>query len=181
MSGAESWLHAVFTSPADVRHALEQLAEAGISAGDIEVRSSIPLEHDLRPAGLELRTRVHHMAVLGGLLGGTAAFMLTSLTSRAYPLPTGGMPLVPPLTSAVITFEGVAIGALLCTVATVLYECRLLRLRERAGPLDQHLAGGSIIVVVRSNDVTSQEWASNALATEVQEVAAASALSTSAS
>ena len=121
------------------------------------------------------------MAVLGGLLGGTAAFMLTSLTSRAYPLPTGAMPIVPPLTTAVITFEGVAIGALLCTVATVLYECGLPRLRKRPGPLDRHLAGGSIILVVRSNDVTSQEWASSALATEMQEVAAASTPSTSAS
>ena len=174
MPVAESWLHAVFTSPSDVRRALGQLAESGIAASDIEVRSSIPLEHDLRPAGLELRTRVHYMAVLGGLLGGTAAFLLTSLTSRAYPLPTGGMPIVPPLTSAVITFEGVAIGALLCTVATVLYECRLPRLRTRPGPLDQHLAGGSIILVVRSSDVASQEWASNALATEVQGPATAS-------
>ena len=181
MSGADSLLHAVFTFPSDVRDALARLAEAGIAAGDIEVRSSVPLEGGLRPVGLELGTRVHLMAVLGGLLGGTAAFLLTSLTSRAYPLPTGGMPIVPPLTSAVITFEGVAIGALLCTVATVLYECRLPRLGKRAGPLDQHLAGGNIIVVVRSSDVTSPEWASNALATEVQEVTAASTPSKSAS
>ena len=40
MPGSESWLHAVFTSPGDVRDALEQLAEAGVAANDIEVRSS---------------------------------------------------------------------------------------------------------------------------------------------
>jgi len=181
MPGSESWLHAVFTSPGDVRDALEQLAEAGVAANDIEVRSSVPLENDLRPVGLELRTRVHYMAVLGGLLGGVAMLMLTSLTSRAYPLPTGGMPIVPPLTSAVITFEGVAIGAILCTVATVLYECRLPQIRKRPGPLDRHLAGSSIILAVRSNDVLSQEWASNALATEVQELTASGSPSMTAS
>jgi len=84
-------------------------------------------------------------------------------------LPTGGMPIVPVPTTAVITFEGLAIGAMLCTVATVLYECGLPRLSAAPGPLDHHLAAGSIILVVRSADASSQDWASDALVTEAQE------------
>ncbi len=164
----ERWLHAAFTSPADVRDALAQLAAAGVASGDIEVRSSIPLDHDVRPAGLEISSRAPYMAVLGGVIGGLAAFALISLTSQAWPLPTGGMPIVPFPTTAVITFEGVAIGAILCTVATVLYECRLPRLGAASGPLDQHLAAGSIILTVRSVGTASQEWAAKALVTEVQ-------------
>ena len=168
MPATQGWTHAVFSSAADVRDALERLAEAGIGVGDIEVRSSIPLEHDVRPSGLELRSRVPGMAVLGGLLGGTAMFLLYRLASLAYPLPTGGMELVALPPSAVITFEGIAIGAVLCTVGTVLYECRLPRLRKARGPLDEHLAAGGIIVAVRSSEVPSSEWASRAAVTTVE-------------
>ena len=165
----ERWLHAVFTSPSDVREALARLATAGVAASDIEVRSSIPLDHDLHPTGLEIRSRVPYMAMLGGVVGAVAAYMLISFTSRAYPLPTGGMPIVPIPTSAVIMFEGLAIGAMLCTVATVLCECRLPRFGARDGPLDQHLAAGGIILIVRSRGSTTHEWASKAFVTEVQE------------
>ena len=169
MAPAGSWLHAVFDSPSDAQDALEQLAEAGFTASEIEVRSSIPLVHEVCPVGLEVHSRVPFMAVVGAVLGGTAAFLLTSLTSQAYPLPTGGMPIVPLPTTGVITFEGLALGAILCTVATVFYECRLPRLRGRPGPLDQHLAAGSIIVAAKSTDGASEAWAAKATATEVQE------------
>ena len=170
MSDNASWLHAAFDSPSDAKHALAQLAEAGVPASDIEVRSSIPLPHDVRPVGLEVRSRVPLMAVLGGMLGGSAAFLLTSFTSRDYPLPTGGMPIVPLPTAGVITFEGLALGAILCAVATVFYECRLPSLGRRPGPLDQHLAAGSIIVAAKSTDGASEAWAAKATATEVHEV-----------
>ena len=165
------WLHAVFTNPTDVREALERLATAGVPANDIVVRSSIPLDHDVLPDGLEVTSRVPYMAVLGGLIGGLAAFALISFTSQAYPLPTGGMPIVPLPTSAVITFEGLAIGAMLCTVATVLYECRLPWLGQAPGPLDQHLATGRIVLAVRSTNTSTQDWTSTALVTAVQEAA----------
>ena len=163
-----SWLHAAFDSVSDAQDALEQLAEAGVAASEIEVRSSIPLVHEVCPVGLEVRSRVPLMAVVGGLVGATVAFLLVSLTSQAYPLPTGGMPIVPLPTAGVITFEGLALGAILCTVATVLYESRLPRLGGRSGPLDQHLASGSIIVAAKSDAGASDAWAAKARATEVQ-------------
>ena len=173
MTENASRLHAAFDSPSDAKDALEQLAEAGVPASEIEVRSSIPLPHDVCPVGLDVRSRVPLMAVLGGMLGGSVAFLLTSFTSQDYPLPTGGMPIVPLPTAAVITFEGLALGAILCTVATVFFECRLPRLDGllggRPGPLDQHLAAGSIIIATKSSDGASQAWASQATATEVQE------------
>ena len=161
---ADSWIHAAFASPSDARDALDRLAEAGTPAGDIEVRSSIPL-HDVRTSGPAPRTRVPLMAVLGGLLGGIAAFSLFSLSSLAYPLPTGGMAIVPLPPSGIITFEGIAIGAILCTVGTVLFEGRLLRRGSEPGPLDVHLAAGNIIVSVRSTDLPTEEWASGAIVT----------------
>ena len=69
-TSGERWLHAVFTSPAGARDALARLAADGVAAGDIEVRSSIPLDHDVRPPGAEVRSRVPYMAILGGVIGG---------------------------------------------------------------------------------------------------------------
>ncbi len=158
------WTHAAFAKPSDAQDALERLAEAGVAASEIEVRSSIPLGHEVCPVGLQVHSRVPLMAVLGGLMGGTIAILLVTLTSRAYPLPTGGMPIVPLPTAGVITFEGLALGAILCTVATVFFECRLPRLGVPAGPFDRMLADGSIVIAVRSDRVPSQ-WAAKATAT----------------
>ena len=106
-----SWLHAAFDSVSDAQDALEQLAEAGVDASEIEVRSSIPLVHEVCPVGLEVRSRVPLMAVVGGLTGATVAFLLVSLSSQAYPLPTGGMPIVPPADGWCDHFRGPRAGS----------------------------------------------------------------------
>ena len=162
---ADSWLHAAFESPADARQALNRLGQDGVSADDIEVRSSVPLEHDIVPVGSKVSSKVPWMALLGAFVGGTALFLLVKLTSEAYPLPTGGMPIVALPTAGVITFEGIAIGAILCTVGTVFYECRLPSLRG-PGPLDPHLAADHVLVAVRSDEEASQAWAAKALETQ---------------
>jgi len=167
MAGAIAWTHAVFTSPSDAQVALRQLSEAGIVASDIEVRSSVPHE-GLHPIGASPRTRVPLMAVLGGLVGGTGAFLLTSLSSLAYPLPTGAMPIVPGPPTGIITFEGLAIGAMLFTASTVLYEGRVLTRPSPPGKLDRYLAAGNIVVSVRCTQAPPPGWASTAIVTESQ-------------
>ena len=125
-----SRMHAVFASPYDVRDALERLESDGFTTNDIEIRSSAPLDHDVFPDRHSVHSRMPWMATLGAFLGGTAFFFMVKLTSEWYPLPTGGKPIVALPSAGVITFEGVAIGAILCTVATVLFECGLPGLRE---------------------------------------------------
>ena len=160
-----STLHAAFATPDDAREALKILSADGVPASAIEVRSSVPLEHDLHAIGDKVTSKVHWMAVLGAFLGGTALFSLVKFTSEAYPLPTGGMPIVSLPPAGVITFEGIAIGAILCTVGTVLYECGLPG-RKSLGPLDQHLAEDHILVSVECEESASEGWAANALETE---------------
>jgi hypothetical protein len=156
--------HAVFVSPYDVRAALERLHHDGFTDRDIVVRSSAPLDHDVFPFGAGVHSRMPWMATLGAFLGGTAFFLMVKLTSEAYPLPTGGMPIVALPPAAIITFEGVAIGAILCTVATVLYECGLPGLWSTGkGPLDHHLADDHVLVSVRCDEGASREWAAEAL------------------
>ena len=152
-------------TPDDAREALRILGADGVPTSAIEVRSSVPLAHDLHAIGDKITSKVHWMAVLGAFLGGSALFSLVKFTSEAYPLPTGGMPIVSLPPAGVITFEGVAIGAILCTVGTVLYECGLPRLKG-LGPLDQHLAEDHVLVAVECEDGAPEAWTANALETE---------------
>jgi hypothetical protein len=157
--------HAVFQSPYDVRDALERLIEDGVPVKDVEIRSSAPLDHDVFPGGAGVHSRVPWMALAGAVGGGTALFSLVAWTSTAYPLPTGHMALVALPPAGVITFEGVAIGAILCAVATVLYECGLPGFRQAPGPLDHHLADDHVLVTVTCDDGASTAWAAKALET----------------
>jgi hypothetical protein len=158
-------LHAAFATSAEVRAAVNRLAQDGVPASAIEIRSSVPLEHDIVPVGAKVRSRLPWTSVFGGLAGGTAFFLLVKLTSEVYPLPTGGMPIVPGPTTGVITFEGIAIGAVLTTVATMLYECGLPALRKKAGPLDHHIASDHILVTVECDESASTAWAARAIET----------------
>jgi hypothetical protein len=157
-------LHAAFASTNDARDCLDRLARANVPAEDIEVRSSAPLWDDIRPAGLKLHSRVVLMAVLGGLLGGTAFFLMVEISSRLYPLRTGGFPIVALPAAGIITFEGVAIGAIISTAATVVYECRLPSLSP-PGPLDHYLADDYILVSVRCAEDAPTDWTAGAIET----------------
>ena len=62
----------------------------------------------------------------------------------------------------VIVFEGTAIGAILCTVLTVLVECGLPGFRRGPGPLDAYVAAGHVLVTASA---PSGAWTDGALAT----------------
>ncbi|MGE0159471.1 MAG: quinol:electron acceptor oxidoreductase subunit ActD [Gemmatimonadales bacterium] len=158
-------LHAAFRSSSEARVALNRLGQDGIAARDIEVRSSVPLELDVIPAGSALRSKIPWTSLAGAVLGGTAFFLMVKLTSEAYPLPTGGQPIVALPPAGVITFEGVAIGAVLTTVATVLVECGLPAWRKKPGPLDHHIALDHVLVSVRCDESASTAWTAQAIET----------------
>ncbi len=158
-------LHAAFSTSADARVALNRLGQDGVAPENVEVRSSVPLEHDVLPVGAKIRSRIPWTSMAGATLGGTAFFMMVKLTSEAYPLPTGGQPIVGLPPAGVITFEGVAIGAILTTVATVLFECGLPGWLKKPGPLDHHLALDHVLVSVECDESASTAWAAKAIET----------------
>lgn len=159
-------IHAAFVSPYDVRDALDRLELDGVATKDVEIRSSAPLDHDVFPESHAVHSRMPWMALGGAIIGGVGLFSLVAWSSSVYPLPTGGMPIVALPPTGVITFEGIAIGAILCTVGTVLYECGLPGLWSAGtGPLDHHLADDHVLVSVKCDESASTEWAAKALAT----------------
>jgi len=138
-------LHVACTNAARVRRALAVLR--AVEVEELEVRGSIPLPDDLDPDPPERRrrSRVLPAAVGGALAGGFGAWVIASQTALAYPILTGGMPLVAPPPVAIVTYEGTAMGLMLATVAAVVIEGRLWRRPQPPGPLDGLLPEGWIV------------------------------------
>jgi hypothetical protein len=162
---ANGYLHAAFRTSAEARVALNRLGQDGVGAEKVEIRSSVPLEHDIVPMGGGVKSKIPWTSLAGAVLGGIAFFLMVKLTSEAYPLPTGGQPIVALPPAGIITFEGVAIGAVLTTVATVLLECGLPAFRKTPGPLDHHIALDHVLVSVKCDEGASTAWAAQAIET----------------
>ena len=164
MATSDRLIHAVFENQEGLVHSLDRLAELGLDSSHLEVRSVVPLEKDSSLPGTGVRSRVPLATITGGLLGGLTAFLIASLSAKAYPLVTGGMPIVaiPPV--GIITYEGIALGAILATVAAVLLEGRLLRSSPKPGPFDHHLAEGKILLSISCQPDLPRADLENALA-----------------
>src|SRR5438093_11619888 len=81
------------------------------------------------------------------MVGGCA---LASFTALAYPLVKGGMPIVAPWTVGLITYETTMLGAVLATLAGLLFELRLPNFRKL--PYDESVVDGGVLLAVKYAD-----------------------------
>jgi hypothetical protein len=122
-------LFASFDQASTVVAAVYELKQAGISAHNLEVLSSQPhLNHQFLPERSE--THIGAFAVTGALVGAVAGFALATLTALAYPLPTGGMPLLSWWPIGIVSYETTMLGAVLATLVGLLSELRLPHLKS---------------------------------------------------
>lgn len=86
------------------------------------------------------------LAVLGGVVGGTSGFLLAAYTQKAYPLITGGMPIVAPWPTGIITYELTMLGAVIATVITLLITTGLPNWGAKV--YDPEISNGKILIGV---------------------------------
>ncbi len=138
----------VFNNRHEVVAALHELEREGVPSSSITVMSSEPLHLEaLHPP----KTRIAGFAIAGGLLGAAFAILLTVLTSRRVGLVTGGMPIVSPWAFGIIVFELTALGAILATLARMIFEAGLLRRRQLTGHEDA-VAKGKVVIAIEQTD-----------------------------
>lgn len=127
----------------------EGLRRAGVSEGDFDFLTDSPY-----PEGAfgerEEKHRLYIFPIIGALLGLTSGILLTSMTQVAYPLVTGGKPILslPPM--AVVSYEGTMLGAILFTVLGIIFESRLPNLKKSV--YDTRITEGYIGVLVRCEE-----------------------------
>ena len=138
-------LYALFADPDSAQAAVNNLRQAGVADGDITVISSEPFEeHEF--SHRDKPTWLFWLAGLGGVIGLVLAYLLTSTTERAWPVSTGGMPIVATWPNLIVMFELTMLGGIVATVVTLLVTAKLPR---RQPPLyDREVSDGQILVGV---------------------------------
>ncbi|MSP78660.1 MAG: DUF3341 domain-containing protein [Dehalococcoidia bacterium] len=88
------------------------------------------------------RHKLYVFPLIGAMCGFTVGLLLTAGTQIAYPMVTGGKPILslPPM--AIISYEGTMLGAVLFTILGVIFESRLPR--PRLGLYDTRITEGYI-------------------------------------
>ncbi|MCH8744582.1 MAG: DUF3341 domain-containing protein [Chloroflexi bacterium] len=135
------------------------LKAAGVSENDYDFLTDAPY-----PEGAfgerEEKHRIYLFPFIGALLGLTSGIILTSMTQVAYPLVTGGKPILslPPM--AVVSYEGTMLGAILFTVLGIIFESRLPKLKM--GLYDTRITEGYIGVLVNAEE-TQHDQVANVL------------------
>ncbi len=139
---------AEYPHPEEVASGISALAAAGFDPRAVELFSEKPVE--LPSGALDRPSRMSLVAVAGGILNGGLATAFIFHTQYDYPLVTGGMPLVSPWATGVITFELTMAGAVAGTILAFLWEAGLLRRHRKRPPVPRD---GSVLVQVMCTDV----------------------------
>jgi hypothetical protein len=135
----------LYREPEAVAQALDDLRAAGFPGDDLTILSDCPY-----PAGAFGEEPVRHRLPLFPLVGAGAGFafglLVTIGTQLAYPLVTGGKPIlaIPPMIN--VLFELTMLGAILATVLGILFESRLPDLSP--APYDPRISEGYLGVLV---------------------------------
>jgi Alternative complex III, ActD subunit len=137
---------AIFDTAKEAVEAAEELRFVEPNSA-VSVLSSEPIHSEIEKNPGGRKSRIGLFAIAGGVLGATAAILLTVITSKSMNLVTGGMPVVAPWAFGIIVFEMTALGAVLSTLGRMAAEAGLMR---RALPVecDNAVAEGRIAVVV---------------------------------
>jgi len=145
MKNAPPAMYGLYDEPVAAHRAFTALKRAGVPEADITVISAEPYE------AFEFSHRDHslllfRLAGVGGVVGFIAGVLLTSGTERAWPLVTGGMPIVAWWPNLVIIFEMTMLSAILTTVGALLVTAQLpSRVRSMYDPA---VSDGKILVGV---------------------------------
>lgn len=135
----------LFAEPDPAADAMDALSEAGFTQGEYEILTGTPY-----PEGTfgeaEPVHKLYRFPLLGAACGFALGLVLTVGAQLAYPVVTGGKPIlsVPPM--AIVMYEGTMLGAIIMTVFGIVFESRLPRMFM--GAYDDRITEGYIGIVV---------------------------------
>ncbi|MBI2941617.1 MAG: DUF3341 domain-containing protein [Chloroflexi bacterium] len=127
----------------------DALRQAGVPQSSIEVLTDTPY-----PEGAfgepPAQHRLFVFPFIGAACGFAVGLLLTAGTQLAYPMPTGGKPILSVPAMIIIMYEGTMLGAIIMTVLGIIFESRLPR--ARLGTYDPRISEGYVGVLVVDED-----------------------------
>ena len=135
----------LFTDENMAADALDALRAEGYETNEYEVLTGTPYP-DGTFGEAEPVHKLFRWPLVGAACGFIIGLVLTTGTQLAYPVVTGGKPIlgIPPM--AIIIYEGTMLGAIVFTVIGVVFESRLPRIFM--GAYDTRITEGYIGVAV---------------------------------
>ena len=148
-------IYGLYPDPGTAQRAVDGLRAAGLSERDIIVMSGEPV--DAYEFGRrDEATWLPWIATAGGIVGFCLGAWLTTMTQRAWPIETGGMPIVPWWPNLIVMFELTMLGGIVATVVGLLITAGI---PGRTAPIyDPAVTDGFILVGVLNppeNSVTN--------------------------
>lgn len=140
-------LYKMCPGAAAAQQTVDALLSAGACQEDITVISSEPFDgYDFGQH--EKPILMPWLVVFGAILGGVAGFLLVFLTTKSFPIVTGGMTITPAWITGIITYELTMLAAILTTLLVLLLTAPLFRWKQ--DPYDVQVADGKVLVGVNS-------------------------------
>lgn len=141
-------IYGLFPGPVAADRGLSALRGAGVAREKIVVMSAEPFEeHEF--SHVEHSTAMYKIAALGGIAGGSLGFLLAWYVQVAYPFPliTGGMPLVSPWPTGIVTYELTMLSAIVTTIITLLVTSNLPNWKKTR-LYDEEVSNGMVLIGV---------------------------------
>lgn len=142
-------MYGLYAHPIAAQRAFDQLKAVGVTDNRILILSSEPHEeYDF--AKRDHKSYMTWIGALGGLIGMTTGYLMTSVTQKFWAINTGGMPIVTNWTNLIVIFELTMLGVVFASVITLLITARLPG--RLPAVYDPEIANGKILIGVA--DVT---------------------------
>jgi hypothetical protein len=140
-------IYGLYPNPHAAQHAVEELRRAGVRERAITVVSSQPFE-EFEFSHRDKPTWIYWIAAAGGAVGLLVGFLIAYGTQTAWPIVTGGMPIVPMYPNIIIMFELTMLGAILSTVVALFITTELPAVKSTV--YDSAVSDGKILVGVEN-------------------------------
>ena len=140
--------------------AMDSFNEAGFKPGSFDVLTGTPYPEGAFGEHVP-QHRLFRFPVFGAIIGFTLAIFLTAGTQIAYPLVTGGKPILSIFAMLIIMYEMTMLSGVLATVVGIIFESRLPNMDP--GVYDKRITEGMIGVVITLDDESRRKDAEDIL------------------
>ncbi|MXZ02525.1 MAG: DUF3341 domain-containing protein [Chloroflexi bacterium] len=139
----------LYNDPNQAADAMDALKNAGFAQGTFDVLTGTPYPEGAFGEHVP-QHRLFRFPAFGAIIGFTLALFLTAATQIAYPLVTGGKPILSLFAMLVILYEMSMLSAVISTVVGIVIESRLPNVNQ--GVYDNRITEGLIGVVITTDD-----------------------------
>ncbi|MQG87826.1 MAG: DUF3341 domain-containing protein [SAR202 cluster bacterium] len=150
----------LFQQPEPAADAMDGLKEAGFELGTFDVLTGTPYPEGAFGEHVP-QHRLFRFPAFGAIIGFTLSIFLTAATQLAYPMVTGGKPILSIFAMLIIMYEMTMLAGVIATVIGIIFESRLPNLKP--GVYDTRITEGWIGVVITFDDESKVADAENVL------------------